>query len=120
LKSSDPVVKIHQHYLNISKAFGLFKKSYIGVYGPVIEILVSEFTTFELVRISITGPKPIEITKVNRPNLMKCIRKKMLWVTGSLVRLQILRHKLIFPKEMYVHLKSKCPQMTILKNSLTI
>jgi hypothetical protein len=47
LKSSDPVVKIHQHYLNISKAFGLFRKSYIGVYGPDIEILVIEFTTFE-------------------------------------------------------------------------
>jgi hypothetical protein len=25
----------------------------------------------------------------------------MLWGTGSLVRLQTLRHKLIFPKEMY-------------------
>ena len=75
LKSSDHAVKIHQHYLNNSKTFGLFRKSYIGVYGPGIEILVSEFTTFESVRISISGPKTIEITKVNRPNLMKCIRK---------------------------------------------
>ena len=61
--------------MNISKAFGLFRKSYIGVYGPDIEILVSKFTTFESVRISISGPNTIEITKVNRPNLMKCIRK---------------------------------------------
>ena len=51
--------------MNISKAFGLFRKFYIGVYGPEIEILVSEFTTFESVRISISGPKTIEITKVN-------------------------------------------------------
>jgi hypothetical protein len=61
--------------LNISKALSLFRKFYISVYGPDIEILVSEFTTFESVRISISGPKTIEITKVNRLNLMKCIRK---------------------------------------------
>ena len=74
-KSSDPVVKIHQHYLNISKTFRLFRKSSIGVYGPDIEILVSKFTTFESTRISISGPKTIEITKVYRPNLLKYIRK---------------------------------------------
>jgi len=44
--------------------------------GPDIEILVSEFTTFESARISISVPKQNQITKVNRPNLMKCIRKK--------------------------------------------
>ena len=48
--------KIHQHYLNISKTFRLFRKSYIGVYyGPDIKILVSEFTTFELARIANTS-----------------------------------------------------------------
>ena len=54
LKSSDPAVKIHQHYLNIFKAFGLFRKSYIDVYGPDIEILVSEFITYKSVRILIS------------------------------------------------------------------
>ena len=72
LKSSDPVVKIHQHYLNIYKTFRLFRKSYIGVYGPDIEILVSEFTT---VRFSISLPRRNQNTKVNRPNLMRCIIK---------------------------------------------
>ena len=74
--SSELVVKIHQHYLNNSKTFGLFRKSYISVYCPDIEILVSEFTTFESVRISISVSKMIEITKVNKPNLLKYIRKK--------------------------------------------
>ena len=72
---SDPAVKIHQYYSNISKAFGLFRKSYIGVYGPDIEILVSEFATYESVRILISVPKKNQITKVNKPNLLKYIRK---------------------------------------------
>ena len=73
--SSDPVVKIHQHYLNISKTFGLFRKSYIGIFGPDIEILVSEFTTYESVRIFISVPKKNQITEVNKPNLLKYITK---------------------------------------------
>jgi len=76
LKSSDPVVKIHQHYLSISKTLRFFRKYYIGDYGHDIEILVSEFITFESARISISRPKTNQISKVNMPNLMKCIRKK--------------------------------------------
>jgi len=75
LMSSDRVVKICQHYLNNSKTFGLFRLPLIGFYGAGFEILVSKFSTLDLTRISKPGPKTIEITNVNRPNLLKCIRK---------------------------------------------
>ena len=75
LKSSDHVVKIHQHYLNNSKAFGLFRSPKLGVYGYCLEILVSESSNFESVRILISVVKTIQITKVNKPNLLKYIRK---------------------------------------------
>jgi hypothetical protein len=62
--------------LKNSKTFRLFKNLSICIYGPDIEIFVSEFTTFESVNISISVPKTIEITKVNKPNLFNYIRKK--------------------------------------------
>jgi hypothetical protein len=45
------------------------------LFDPDIEILLSEFTTYESVRISISVPKQNQITKVNKPNLLKYIRK---------------------------------------------
>ncbi len=60
MKSSDPAIKIHQHYLNISETFGLFRKSYIGIYGLDIEIPVSEFT-----RVS------YDLKSFRRPNVEK-------------------------------------------------
>ena len=59
------------------KVYGRFRKSLIGIYGPDIEILVSEFTTIESVRILISVPKQNQITKTNQPNLFQYIRKKI-------------------------------------------
>ena len=68
LKSLDHIVKIHQHWkILIGLAYLLF--------DPEIEILLSEFTTYESVRISISVPKQNQITKVNKPNLLNYIRK---------------------------------------------
>jgi hypothetical protein len=45
--SSNPVVKNNQHYLNISKAFGLLRLPLIGFNDSHLEILVSEFFSLD-------------------------------------------------------------------------
>ena len=75
LMSSDLVVKMCQHYLDNSKTFGLFTLPQIGLYDPHLQILVREFLTLDLARILISVPKQNQITKVNKPNLLKNIIK---------------------------------------------
>jgi hypothetical protein len=47
----------------------------IGFYGPGFEILVSEVLTLDLARILISVVKTNQMTKVNKPNLLKYIIK---------------------------------------------